>query len=193
MVGCSDSLNSAWRPGHAFALVLESKVKTRWILSGPSFLQWPFRLTNTFRETKSVAKKITASGPEESVSGYFRQIFKERPDLLHSGSNKELLERWLQDHPGKKNVPNRVKNILSNVKSIVRRKRRKKVGRKKTAELPPMVALQPSPVPLVKLESLEEQIDDCLTVAKRLDREGLADIIVLLRRARNGVVWKIGQ
>jgi hypothetical protein len=142
----------------------------------------------------SVAKKkITPSGPEESVSGYFRQIFKERPDLLNSGSNTALFDRWLQDHPGEKNVPNRVKYILSNVKSLVRKKGRKKAGRKKAAEVPTLVAAQASTVPRMKLEALEEQIDDCLTHAKRLDREGLADIISLLRRARNGVVWKIGQ
>jgi hypothetical protein len=140
-----------------------------------------------------VAKKITAARPEESVSGYFKQLFKDRPDLLNAGSNTALFERWLQDHPAEKNVPNRVKNILSNVKSIVRRKRRRKAGKKKATELPTLVAPQAKPVPVVKLESLEEQIDDCLTHAKRLDREGLADIILLLRRARNGVVWKIGQ
>jgi hypothetical protein len=145
------------------------------------------------KETESVAKKITAVGPEESVSGYFKQIFKERPELLNSGSNTALFERWLQDHPGENNVPNRVKYILSNVKSVVRKKGRKKAGRKIAAELPALVAPHASTAPLRKLESLEEQIDDCLTIAKRLDREGLADIISLLRRARNGVVWKIGQ
>jgi hypothetical protein len=140
-----------------------------------------------------VAKKITPAGPEVSVSAYFKQIFKERHDLLNSGSNTALFERWLQDHPGEKEVPNRVKSILSNVKSIVRRKRRKKTGKKKTAEMTTAVAPKASNVPIVKLESLEEQIDNCLTFAKRLDREGLADIVSLLRRARNGVVWKIGQ
>jgi hypothetical protein len=140
-----------------------------------------------------VAKKITVAGPEESVSGYFKLIFKERPDLLNSGSNTALFERWLQDHPGEKSVPNRVKSILSNVKSVVRRKRRRKAGRKNISEVTTAVAPKASNVPLVKLESLEEQIDDCLTFAKRLDREGLAEIISLLRRARNGVVWKIGQ
>jgi hypothetical protein len=140
-----------------------------------------------------VAKKITAVGPEESVSGYFKQIFRERPDLLNSGSNTALFERWLQDHPGEKSVPNRVKSILSNVKSIVRKKRRKRTGKKKTAELSFPATAQASTVPLVKLELLEEQIDACLTFAKRLDREGLAEIVSLLRRARNGVVWKIGQ
>jgi hypothetical protein len=43
------------------------------------------------------------------------------------------------------------------------------------------------------LEVLEEQIDDCLSFAKRLDKDGLADVIGLLRRARNGVVWMAGQ
>jgi hypothetical protein len=149
---------------------------------------------NFYKGDTRVAKKRTkVSGPEESVSGYFRLLFEERPELLGSSSNKELFERWLQDHPGEKTVPNRVKSILSNVKSIVRKKRRKKAGRKKAAELPTLVAPQASTVPLVRLEALEEQIDHCLTHAKRLDREGLADIIVLLRRARNGVVWKIGQ
>jgi hypothetical protein len=142
----------------------------------------------------SVAKKkISTSGPEESVSGYFRQVFKGRPDLLDSGSNNVLFERWLQDHTGEKAVPNRVKNTLSNLKSVLRKKRRKKAGRKKAAELPALVAPQASTVPRAKLELLEEQVDDCLTLAKRLDREGLTDIILLLRRARNGVVWKIGQ
>ena len=42
-------------------------------------------------------------------------------------------------------------------------------------------------------ESLEEQIDECLTLAKNLDREGLSSVINLLRRARNEVVWKMGE
>jgi hypothetical protein len=43
------------------------------------------------------------------------------------------------------------------------------------------------------LEQLGEQIDDCLTAAKVLDREGLEHVIRLLRQARNEVVWKLGQ
>jgi DNA-binding MurR/RpiR family transcriptional regulator len=42
------------------------------------------------------------------------------------------------------------------------------------------------------LEALEEQIDDCLTVAKHMDRDALDDVIRLLRNARNAVVWKLG-
>jgi hypothetical protein len=43
------------------------------------------------------------------------------------------------------------------------------------------------------LELLEEQIDHCLTLAKTLNREQLTGVIDLLRRARNNVVWIIGE
>jgi hypothetical protein len=43
------------------------------------------------------------------------------------------------------------------------------------------------------LEALEEHIDDSLTLAKNLDRSGLAEVIILLRKARNKVVWKLGE
>jgi ABC-type phosphate transport system substrate-binding protein len=43
------------------------------------------------------------------------------------------------------------------------------------------------------LETPEERIDDCLTAARHLDKDGLEDVIRLLRKARNAVVWKIGQ
>jgi hypothetical protein len=39
-----------------------------------------------------------------------------------------------------------------------------------------------------ELRLLEERIDECLSLAKGLDRAALAEIIALLRRARNRVV-----
>jgi hypothetical protein len=138
----------------------------------------------------------TANG--ENVSGYFKPILMENPKLLKGKSNQELLNRWLADHPDETEVPNRIKAILSNLKSVLRKKLRKKPGRKKTEEqvVETLVVLEPAePVEAaeVALESLEEQIDDCLSFAKNLDREGLDDVISLLRRARNAVVWKLGQ
>jgi hypothetical protein len=129
----------------------------------------------------------------ETVSGYFRRIFKENPMLLKERSNDELLRRWLADHPGYKEVPQTVKNNLANIKSVLRKKRRKG-GRLKAEQ--PVAAVgevaRPKLAPK-SLEALEEHIDDCLTTAKLLDKEGLADVIGLLRRARNAVVWKAGQ
>ena len=85
-------------------------------------------------------------------------------------------------------MPANVKGILFNVKSVLRKKGRKKLGRPKKVEQAAAVAIAstpPKPVRIVLkgLEALEEQIDDSLTVAKQLDRDGLDDVIRHLRKA----------
>jgi hypothetical protein len=132
----------------------------------------------------------------ESISGYFRKVFEENPKFLTSRSNDELLKRWLADHPGEKEVPKNVKANLSNLKSVMRSK-----GRKKKAKAAIAAASVPGAKKIAslthhsksKLELLEEQIDESLTAARFLDKEGLADVILHLRKARNAVVWKMGQ
>jgi hypothetical protein len=135
-----------------------------------------------------------ASEGEETVSGYFRKVFAENPELLKTRSNEELLNRWLADHPGEKEVPKRVKQSLMNIKSILRKKGRKR-GRRQEANSQAPAGAAPAPVKRSsnRLEHLEEQIDECLTAARALDREGLVHVIRLLRQARNQVVWKLGQ
>jgi hypothetical protein len=133
-------------------------------------------------------------GEAETVSGYFRRLFEQNPKWLAERSNQALLDRWLQDHPGEQEVPVKVKQNLSNVKSVLRKKLREKSGGAKRASQP--VAAAPTEAPrkgVRRLESLEEQIDECMVLAKELDREGLASVITLLRRARNEVVWKLGE
>src|SRR5262245_17868738 len=68
-------------------------------------------------------KKSEAGG---SIQGYFRKIFDENPKLLKKRSNEELYQRWLQDHSGEKEVPERVRQGLSNLKSVLRNRRRKR-------------------------------------------------------------------
>src|SRR5437870_3248939 len=75
----------------------------------------------------------------ETTSGYFRRLFSENPKLLNAGSNTETLDRWLKDHPGYKTAPNNVKANLANIKSVVRKERRRR-GRREDAEL----AVQPN-------------------------------------------------
>jgi hypothetical protein len=151
-------------------------------------------------KTKPAATKkaATAAADGESVAGYFRGIFKENPKLLKGRNNEELLQRWLADHPGHAEVPRNVKASLSNLKSILRSKKRK-AGKKKAEEgevvetaAVETLASEPAGVDLA-LEHLEEQIDDVLMAAKGMNREDLEEVVVLLRRARNAVVWKIGQ
>jgi hypothetical protein len=82
------------------------------------------------------------------------------------------------------------------VKSVLRKKKRKKPGRKpgqtSVAVVTPVTA-EPPRISTKGFEKLEEQIDDCLTAARSLQNEALASVVTLLRRARNAVVWKLGQ
>jgi hypothetical protein len=128
----------------------------------------------------------------ESMSGYFRKVFDENPKLLDSRSNDELLDRWLLDHPGRKSELGKVRANLANIKSVLRQKRRKRRGGRKSAEATVAMPAH-AKIATRSLESLEERIDDCLSQAKSLDRDGLASIIHHLRRARNELVWKMGQ
>jgi hypothetical protein len=148
---------------------------------------------------KKTSGNATPTAEGETTAGYFRRVFKEHPRMLKERSNDKLLERWLTDHPGHTEVPQSVKNNLANIKSVLRSKKRKK--KKVSAEAPQpgtMSAAAPPVRPRMtsghsRLEELESQIDECLSMAKHLDREGLHDVIGNLRRARNAVVWKLGQ
>jgi hypothetical protein len=131
----------------------------------------------------------------ESMSGYFRKIFKAKPKLLQTRSNQELLTQWLADHPGHTEVPENVKQALANVKSVLRHKKRAKGA---AVGAPAITASEEGAAPAVKLrtsdlEALEQQIDDSLQAARRLDEVALESVIRLLRKARNEVVWKLGE
>src|SRR4051794_37928307 len=62
---------------------------------------------------------------------------------FHQGMERlypdELLKRWLADHPGETEMPKNVKAILSNLKSVLRSK-----GRKKTAKAEKVAAALPA-------------------------------------------------
>ena len=75
--------------------------------------------------------KVAGKNSEpENIGGYFRKVFKEKPKWLVTRSNEEVLGRWLSDHPGEREVPDRIKQNLANVKSVLRKKLRKR-GRPK--------------------------------------------------------------
>ena len=136
-----------------------------------------------------------ANGPGETTAGYFRQVFTEHPEWLAGKSNADVLARWLEDHPGHPEVPEKIKQNLANIKSVLRKQGRKKRGRRKK-ERPAEATAATAVAPRKRvhgLESLELAIDDCLTRARQMDKEGLADVIGLLRQARNAVVWKLGE
>jgi hypothetical protein len=146
---------------------------------------------------KAAGKQSGSNG--ETIAGYFRKVFAENPKLLAGRSNEELLRRWLADHPGEKEVPLRVKQGLQNVKSVLRSRGRRgrKAKQAKEARAQSKTAPQTRAVknatPLSQLEALEEHIDECMALAKIIDRDKLNDVIQHLRRARNLVVWQTGE
>src|ERR1700726_49698 len=85
--------------------------------------------------TKAGTAQINGPPGGETVSGYFRRVFGENPKWLATRSNDEVLARWLKDHPGETEVPEKVRQNLSNVKSVLRKADRKKPGRPKKESL----------------------------------------------------------
>ena len=73
-----------------------------------------------------------------------------------------MLQRWLKDHPGEKTVPERIKGNLANIKSVLRKKKRKKPGRKPGVAAAPTdgavvaVAIEPARISTKGFEHLEE-------------------------------------
>lgn len=123
----------------------------------------------------------------ESVMGYFRQVFEKHPEWVKEKSNDLVLAQYRQDKGLATDAPvdARIKQNLANTKSIMRKHSR--TGGK--ARLQAAVAGLSGK----RLESLEILIDDCIILAKNLDREALHRVIDHLRTARNIVVWRLGQ
>jgi hypothetical protein len=132
----------------------------------------------------------------ENIQGYFRAILLENPKLLKKRSNDQLYERWLKDHPDEKEVPVNVRQSLANLKSILRHRRKVRRQLRNTDSSSEMNGAH-SPTDSVKVSDrgllhLEGQIDEALAFAKHLDATGLAEIVRLLRTARNKVIVRMG-
>ncbi len=132
----------------------------------------------------------TSKTDGSSKYAYFKQLFEKHPELTKGKQNEAILKHYRADHGMAENaeLDKSVKSSMANLKSLARKKLRGKPAAASTN-----VASAPASRATSKLEHLEELIDDCLTTARNQDREGLKDVLNLLRRARNEVVWKLGQ
>lgn len=147
-------------------------------------------------KSKEPQMTTTSAARRLSVRGEFVEMFKEHPDLLGNRNNDEITDIWLKRHPEHSEMPRNVRNTLANVKSQLRKKERrsKHTGVNGFA----MPVLNGNTNAAINLEGLEIRIDEALTVARSLapaslDAPGLESVIRLLRRARNEVVWMLGQ
>ena len=133
-----------------------------------------------------------------STAGYFKGLFKENPAWLNEGSNAELIERWKKDHPGEQ-VTKSILNGLANTKSLMRkamglskgRRRRRRKAAAAAADQP--AAARQVRAPFGVLERMEGLIDDCLSLARQQNSEGLDKVVKHLRFARRQVAWEMGE
>jgi hypothetical protein len=132
-----------------------------------------------------------------STAGYFRKLFEDNPDWLKEGTNAEVIDRWKKDHPGQE-VTDSVRNGLANTKSLMRKKmgigkrrRKRRKGAAAAAEQP--AAARTRRAPYAVLERMEGMIDDCLTLARQQNSEGLENVVKHLRVARRQVAWEMGE
>jgi len=134
---------------------------------------------------------------EMSPSAYFRKILKGNPKLLKKGENDKIYEMWLKDHSGHDRVPPNIKQLLSNVKSVMRKERKehrasRAKARKEATSNGTAVPAKPVRASVKNLEQLEEKLDDCLFLALESGKDELDSVIRHLRRARREVSLKLG-
>jgi hypothetical protein len=124
---------------------------------------------------------------KESLGGYFRQVFTEHPDWLKIKSNDLIKAKFEEDHPSQVWTP-KIRGNMANIKSVMRKKQRRG-GRKPGGQMKPTS----TDSGIRNLDGLELAIDTCLSAARSMDPGGLQPVILHLRKARNELVWKMGQ
>ena len=131
--------------------------------------------------------------PKPSAAA-FRRVFTDTRSGSHTRSNDDVLARWSSTIWAKRRCREGQADPLEREKQSPQRRPNETLCTEKASPAAEPTAAAPRPHEGLRgLESLEEQIDECMTLAKNLDREGLSSVINLLRRARNEVVWKIGE
>jgi hypothetical protein len=145
------------------------------------------RKTKTGAETSGDSSM--PAGRPGSKSGFFRQYFRDNPGQLKKRGIKEALDQWLQANPGHTEVPKNIQQAAFNVKSVMKKKKRKRMK----AEGDNGAASTAPRTPVKVLQSLEEQIDQCLFMARSVGSDALGDVVESLRQARNDVILKQGN
>jgi hypothetical protein len=115
-----------------------------------------------------------------TVSGIFREIFAERPNLLNAASNDEVLREWEKRSGRRANKS--VRANLCNVKCKLKRKG----GLVMQVQHQPPSNGAPEETPV--LLAIEIFLDMALDRARRTKDPALDDVIDEVRSARNKVI-----
>jgi hypothetical protein len=127
---------------------------------------------------------------QPSLAAMFKRYFTEHPEWLQEeGGNAKAIELFEKENPGHVVGP-QVRQAMYNVKSAMKKgpAGAAKRNAKKRAARDMVVAARVNSRPRAPLNALEEQIDDCMILAKQIDRERLGRVLDHLHRARNAVV-----
>ena len=124
-----------------------------------------------------------------SLAGIIKQYFRDHPEWLAAVETSAVVAQFKKDHPNKE-VNKKVMQAIYNTKSTMKKGATGAAKRKQTkvAANQAVVAAKKAGTLRAPLTMLEEQIDDCMILAKQIDRERLHNVLGHLRSARNTVV-----
>jgi hypothetical protein len=128
----------------------------------------------------------------ESKSGLFKRLFTSNKDLLKVPSIDEIIKMF-EAETGR-SATDKDRGVAANIKSKLRKQlgmrgRRRRGGKRGRPPGSGNAAVAVAVAPRVSSAlALEDAIEDCIYLARKMESERLADVIKMLRRARNQLV-----
>jgi|SRR4051812_26285959 hypothetical protein len=133
-----------------------------------------------------------AKAGAESKSAVFKRLFESNKEWLKVPSIDEVLKKF-EAETGR-SATDKDRGVAANVKSRLRKQlgmrgRRGRRGRRPGRPVGSgAMALAVAAPRISAALALEDAIEDCIYLARKMESERLADVIRLLRRARNQLV-----
>jgi hypothetical protein len=130
----------------------------------------------------------------DSKSGVFKRLFLANKELLKVPSIADVMKLFEAEVGRSATAADR--GVAANIKSKMRkelglRRGRRRKGGRRAAPTNGAVALA-IPRSTAAMLALEDSIEDCIYRARRMESESLADVVRLLRRARNHLIIMAG-
>jgi hypothetical protein len=130
----------------------------------------------------------------ESKSGLFKRLFMSNKEMLKVPSIDEVIK--LFEAETGRSATDKDRGVAANVKSKLRKqlgmrgRRGKKRGRPAGGGSTAVAVAAPR---VSSALALEDAIEDCIYLARKMESDRLADVIKMLRRARNQLVLVTGS